>query len=69
MVVVPAAALVTVPAVLMLATVTAELVQLPPGVKSDKLLVLSLHNMLAPDIAAGTGYTVTVALADVIPSV
>lgn len=59
---VPAAAAVTRPAVLIVATDAAELLHVPPAVASESVAVVPMHSADGPLIAAGVAYTVTTAV-------
>ncbi len=61
MVVVPGAMPVTTPPE-MVATDGVELLHVPPGVGSDKVIVAPAHNDVAPAIGAAKGAAVTVTL-------
>ena len=61
--VVPPVIPVTTPALLMLATPGALLLQVPPGTASLKLVVAPVHTDGTPDIAAGAMVTVTTVVA------
>jgi hypothetical protein len=45
------------------ATDVVPLLHTPPEVASDKLVVAPEHTLLAPEIAAGNGFTVTIVVA------
>ena len=64
MIVVPMSNPVTAPEVLMEAIVISLVLQIPPGVASDNVIVVPLHKWLVPLIGVITGKTVTVVMAE-----
>ena len=61
MVVVPAVTPLAIPVVEPILAVPGKLlVQVPPAVKSDKVVLLPVHTELAPVMPTGLGFTVTI---------
>ena len=55
---------VTIPEVPIVAMPVLALLQVPPGVASERLVVAPWHKLSIPDIATGVAFTVTIFVAE-----